>query len=185
MAYAKEDYCVLAIAPSSRGFGFAILDGGKRLVDWAGKSVKSNKNDSCMRKIKQLIDRYLPQMIVLPDTFARGSRRAPRIQLLCKEVSEYGAKRKRRVASFSRLQVLKSVLGTDRGTKHDVAEQITKLFEQELGPRLPPKRLPWMSEDHRMDIFDAVALGLLGLQLREKRRKTNAPVVEVQTQKEM
>jgi len=30
-----------------------------------------------------------------------------------------------------------------------------------LASRLPPKRRPWMSEDYRMDIFDAVALALI------------------------
>ena len=30
----------------------------------------------------------------------------------------------------------------------------------ELAPRLPRSRKPWMSEDYRMSIFDAVALAL-------------------------
>jgi hypothetical protein len=48
-----------------------------------------------------------------------------------------------------------------RGTKHALAEIIAKRFPEELGSRLPPKRKPWMSEDSRMNIFDAVALALL------------------------
>jgi hypothetical protein len=46
------------------------------------------------------------------------------------------------------------------GTKHALAEIIAHRFPDELGFRLPPKRRPWMSEDSRMDIFDAVALVL-------------------------
>jgi hypothetical protein len=47
-----------------------------------------------------------------------------------------------------------------RGTKHALAEIIAKRFPGELASRLPPKRKPWMSEDYRMSIFDAVALVL-------------------------
>jgi hypothetical protein len=38
---------------------------------------------------------------------------------------------------------------------------IAKRFPEELGSRLPPERKPWMSEDSRMNIFDAVALALV------------------------
>jgi hypothetical protein len=47
------------------------------------------------------------------------------------------------------------------GTKHALAEIIAERFPKELGFRLPPKRRAWMSEDSRMDIFDAVALALM------------------------
>jgi len=33
----------------------------------------------------------------------------------------------------------------------------------ELAPRLPRFRKPWMSEDYRMSIFDAVAFGLTSI----------------------
>jgi hypothetical protein len=51
-------------------------------------------------------------------------------------------------------------LGDQKGTKHDVAKVLAQKFPEELGDRLPPKRKPWMSEDYRMDIFGAVALGI-------------------------
>jgi hypothetical protein len=44
-------------------------------------------------------------------------------------------------------------------TKYEIAVAIGKRFP-ELAPRVPPFRKPWMSEDYRMSIFDAVALGL-------------------------
>jgi hypothetical protein len=44
-------------------------------------------------------------------------------------------------------------------TKHQIAVVIAGKFP-ELAPRLPPVRKPWMTEDARMAIFDAVALAL-------------------------
>lgn len=58
-----------------------------------------------------------------------------------------------------RAQACKSFLL--QGTKHALAEILAKQFSEELASRLPPKRKAWMSEDYRMDIFDAVALVLV------------------------
>lgn len=44
--------------------------------------------------------------------------------------------------------------------KHDIAVAIADRFP-ELAPRLPRVRKPWMSEDYRMSIFDAVGLALI------------------------
>ena len=43
--------------------------------------------------------------------------------------------------------------------KQEIAIAIAERFP-ELAPRLPRSRKPWMSEDYRMSIFDAVALAL-------------------------
>ncbi len=163
----QRDYRVLAIAPSTRGFGFAVLDTEKTFLDWAGRSVKGDKNGESLKKIKQLIDQYMPKVIVLPDASAKCSRRSPRIRVLCQQIAK-AAGQEVRIALFSPLQVRQSFFALGQGTKHDIAEAITKEFPEELGTRLPPKRQPWMSEDHRMDIFDAVALALVYLRRRQR-----------------
>ena len=45
-------------------------------------------------------------------------------------------------------------------TKYEGAVAIAKRFP-ELAPRLPRFRKPWMSEDYRMSIFDAVGFALV------------------------
>ena len=170
----RQEYRILAIAPSTRGFGFAVLDNDKRLLDWAGKSVKGDKNSGCMKKVQQLIVQYQPEVIVLPDASAKGSRRSQRIRALCQQLIDAAGTQKIRVGSFSSLQVRQNLLGNSQVTKHELAQEITKEFPEELATRLPSKRKPWMSEDHRMDIFDAVALGLVYLCRRQKRSGENA-----------
>ena len=56
---------------------------------------------------------------------------------------------------------MKTFFADGQGTKHALAEIIAKQFPEQLGLQLPPKRKPWMSEDSRMNIFDAVALVLV------------------------
>jgi hypothetical protein len=61
---------------------------------------------------------------------------------------------------LSRSEISATFSVNGRGTKHARVEMLAKKFPDELGFRLPPERRPWMSEDSRMDIFDAVALAL-------------------------
>jgi|ERR1017187_203160 Holliday junction resolvasome RuvABC endonuclease subunit len=157
-----KHFRILAIAPSIRGFGFAVLEEQETLVDWGVKTVKKgDKNKQSLAKVKKLIADYQPGVLVLEDTSAKGSRRAPRIRKLCQQIIKMTANRKVSVKLFSRDQMMKTFIADGRGTKHALAEMIADRFPEELGSHLPPKRKPWMSEDSRMTIFDAVALALL------------------------
>jgi Holliday junction resolvasome RuvABC endonuclease subunit len=156
-----KHFRILAIAPSTRGFGFAVLEGEVSLVDWGVKTVNSDKNKQSVAKVKELIAHYQPEVLVLEDASAKNSRRSPRIRKLSQQIIKMAEARKVSVALFSRDQVMKTFITDGQGTKHAVAEIIAKRFPEELGSRLPPKRKPWMSEDSRMNIFDAVALVLI------------------------
>jgi Holliday junction resolvasome RuvABC endonuclease subunit len=152
---------ILAIAPSTRGFGYAVLEGHNILVDWGVRSIKGDKNAGSIEKVEKMIALYEPQVMVLEDTGAKESRRSPRIQALTKQLIAVAESRTIKVALFPRKQVRQVFFADGCGTKHALAEIIARQFPEELGFRLPPKRRPWMSEDSRMDIFDAVALGLV------------------------
>ena len=152
---------ILAIAPSTKGFGYAILEGHKELVDWGVKSVEGDKNAGSMEKVEELIAHYNPHVMVLEDTLAKGSRRCARIQALTKRLIALAESRTIKVALFSQKKIRRVFFADGCGTKHALAEIIAERFPEELGFRLPPKRRAWMSEDSRMDIFDAVALALM------------------------
>src|SRR5207253_3063921 len=157
-AYTK-DIRVLAIDPSTRGFGFAILEGPNRLIDWGVRETKKNKNAKSLKLVVDLIDRYQPNVIVVEDYEGKGSRRCRRVRELIEDISKLAAKRKIKVKSFSRAKVKQAFIESGALNKYEIASAIAKRFP-ELAPRLPRFRKPWMSEDYRMSIFDAVALGL-------------------------
>lgn len=168
---------VLAIDPATRGFGFAVLEGPDQLIDWGVKETKVNKNAKSLRLIENLIDRYQPSVIVVEDYEGKGSRRCPRIQKLINDISQLAAKKKVKVRSFSRARVKQAFSKSGASTKYEIAIAIAKRFP-ELSPRLPRFRKPWMSEDYRMSIFDAVTLGLAFFSIHNKRRvsSTRLPV---------
>src|SRR5437870_248846 len=152
---------ILGIAPSTRGFGFALFEGLDVLVDWGVKSITGDKNVGSIMKVEEMIAHYRPDVIVLEDTSTKPFRRSARIRTLTKRIITLAKSRNFTVVLFSREQVRKAFFTEGQGTKHALAEILANKFPEELGFRLPPKRRPWMSEDYRMNIFDAVALALM------------------------
>lgn len=150
---------VLAIHPSTRGFGFALFEGPKLPIDWGVKNTKVDKNTQGLLKIRQLIDFYHPDVIVVEDYAGEGSRRCKRVQQLIKDITRLAKKNTIKTHSYSRVAIRKTFSQSGARTKYQIAQKIAEwlpMFEL----RLPPVRKAWMSEDYRMSIFDAVSLAL-------------------------
>lgn len=160
-----HDIRVLAIGPSTRGFGFAVLEGPNQLIDWGVKETKTDKTRRSLKLIADLIDQYEPAVVVLEDYAGKGSRRCRRIQGLISDISKLASKRKIRVRSFSRARVKQAFFECGTSTKYEIATAIATQFP-ELAPRMPRFRKPWMSEDYRMSIFDAMSFGLTFVSLK-------------------
>src|SRR5437016_10027402 len=81
----EKNLRIIAIAPSTRGFGFAVLE-GETLIDWGVKTVKGDKNKQCLPKVRKMIAHYQPGVMVLEDHSAKGSRRSSRIRVLGEQI---------------------------------------------------------------------------------------------------
>lgn len=150
---------VLAIDPYTKGFGFAVLEGPERLIDYGVKKVKGDKNYFCLKKLANLIEHYQPDVIILENPTGKGSRRCQRVQQLLKEVLELAASRRIKVQSFSLSQIRKAFYSSGAFNKYQVASTITKRFP-ELALRFPQVHKFWVNENERMSIFDAAPLAL-------------------------
>ena len=152
--------CILAVALSSKGFGFSVIEGQSTLIDWGFKKAKGDKNADSVEKAKKIISHYRPCAIILEDTSGKDSRRSLRIRRLGKRMVALASQEGIQAAVFSREQVRELFFAEELGTKDELASIIAQKFPDELANRLPPTRKPWMSEDERMGIFEAVALGM-------------------------
>jgi hypothetical protein len=151
---------ILAIAPLSRGLGYAVMEGPDKLVVCGNKAILRNKNAGALAWVNRFIQFYQPDVLVLPNVTAADTRRAARIKTLHRQIVAWADKKKVKVRLVSVIQVRTQLLGDSKGTKFAVAQMLAAKYPTELGLRLPPKRRPWMSEDPRMDIFDAVSLAV-------------------------
>jgi hypothetical protein len=160
---------VLAIDPTSRGFGYVVLESPTTPVDWGGKAIRPKEEAKALVKVSDLIRHYRPEILVVEDCL--GSRRCARVQGLidriCRLVETEGVKC--RHLPISRVR---EVFRTFRANnKHEIAHAVAQQLP-ELASWLPPRRKPWMSEDYRMAIFDAAALALTYFHSRPVGRRS-------------
>ncbi len=154
---------VLALDPMSRGFGFGVLEGPTNLVDWGIRNAPNTNPRALLRKIRELIDLYHPDVIVIEDCHHDRSRRRQRVRTVIAQVAALAT-------PDTEVELIAAVLvhrALGRGkavTKHEIARRVAEHFP-EIAYRLPPERKPWMPEDSRFAIFDALAFGLAFLLL--------------------
>lgn len=165
-----KQFRILAIAPVTRGFGFAVLEGRDTLVNWGVKTVTGNKNARSLAKVEELIAHYQPGVLVLEDASAKGSLRHSRIRRLGQQIVKVAKAKKVNVRLFSREQVMKLLVSDGKETKHDLAGIVAGQFPEQLGSKLPPKRKAWMREHYQMGIFEAVELALAFRKHHAERR---------------
>jgi hypothetical protein len=171
MSVSAEMPRVLAIDPTTKGFGFAVMEGPDELVDWGVRSAFSDdKNATTLELVSDLFERYRPEIIVLQDARSGKWRRCERVRDLLWDVSRLALQKKisTRLISHARMRAVFGDLGAR--TKHEIAAAIAKRLP-ELWPRQPRYRQPWMPEDYSMAIFDAAALAITFYSERKRRSK--------------
>ena len=148
---------ILAIDLRSRSFGFAVFEGPTRLLDWGVKSFRQGTNavkTPASEKLAALMDDFPPSTIVLKKRDSDTKKRAEMHNALLREAT----KRRIPIRLLSRNGV-KNAFADCNHNKYTIAAALTKQLP-ELTPRLPQVRKIWKSEDYRMSIFDAAALGV-------------------------
>ncbi|NOT54793.1 MAG: hypothetical protein HOP18_09335 [Deltaproteobacteria bacterium] len=158
---------VLALAPVSRGFGLFVVDVAGKAIDWRVREIRdaNHRNAKCQVAADQLLDEFRPEVLVIEDHRAPGSRRHPRIQELLDLFAELGVARGLNVVRYGIRDVRVALRLHPKANKHKIAEAVAKQFPA-LERRLPkPKRI-WETEAHAMAMFQAGALALTYLAAR-------------------
>jgi hypothetical protein len=143
---------ILAIDPTSRGFAFAVLEVPAFLVDW-GERIIPAKTGALLRKVDDLLTHYEPAVLVVEDLATKGCRRRKRAREEINRAEQLAIVRGVRVERASRLAVVDTF--APGKSKYEVALRLAVTFPA-LAERLPRKRKTWMTEDARMNIFDAL-----------------------------
>ena len=155
----------LAIDPTTSGFGFVVLEGSERLVDWGLGRLEKPEDTLFQKRIEKLLDRTAPQVLVLEDM--HDSRRGERAIAWARIALKSAAKRGIRVERVGRAEVSER-FATSGKTRWEVGLAISRFFP-ELAPSLPTKRRIWESEDRRMTIFTAASFALTFLRRADRK----------------
>jgi hypothetical protein len=151
---------VFALDPTTKGFGYAVFELPFRLVDWGLARIAGDKHTSAIAWFEKLLNRFRPDVVVLEDAEAPGSRRRPRVRKLIEALVKFAKEHGIAVETVARTAVLTCFSsGDEPATKQIIARRLTEQFP-ELQPKLPAPRKTWESEDERMSIFDALALAV-------------------------
>ena len=112
---------ILAIAPTARGFGYAVMEGPCRIVAFSNKSILKNKNERTLVWVEKYIRRYEPAVMVLPAVNAADTRRAKRIKQLHQRLVALAAKQNLKVKLITGMKVRERLLGQVKGNKQSLA----------------------------------------------------------------
>lgn len=165
---------VLALDPTSRGLAYAVFEGEDRLLDWGTcTSDRKHKNESSLLRVGRLLLEWDPSVVVLQDATRKGSYRCLRIQRLLESIRELANDGGKTVCTFPKRTVKAAFAIYDARTKEERAAVVAGCYP-ELAPRLPPHRKIWMSEDERINIFDAAGLALTYFEIRRRKRGSTA-----------
>jgi len=151
---------IFALDPTTKGFGYAVLETPFHLVDWGLAHVSGEKESGANARFEEFLDQYRPDVVVLEDSTSPGSRRRPRVQKLLERLRDSARERSIAVHAIPRLAVIECFSSPDkRATKYSITEHLAETFP-ELAVKVPRRRKPWQSEDERMATFDALALAV-------------------------
>jgi len=161
-----EELRVLAIDPSTRGLGYAILEGPHRLLDWGVKQAPDDKNAECVRIVKELIEQYRPHVLVLENVEGSDSRRRTRVRELLQAIRETARQKGVKVME----ETPERVRTAFTPKKDMIAAALAGRFP-ELASRLPKPRTLTMPEHSAMPVFDATAFAMTFFHFRERKQR--------------
>jgi hypothetical protein len=149
---------IIAIAPTSRGFGYVVFVTPTWVLEWGVKETRRDKNAGATAKIAAMIRDIKPAAVVIENWVHASCRRSERVRVLLRDIAVQASKNGSAAMVYSR-QHIRQAFGAAGKSKDTIAAAIATQLPA-LRPMLPPKRRIWESEHHSMAIFEAAALAL-------------------------
>ena len=148
---------VLGYKPSSYGFAWVAFDSPFSIYDWGLVNARGEKNARCLGQLALILDRLLPELVVLETFEGPGTRQSPRVKRLCRGVVALVRARGIDVTWLSREDVKAGFAPVGARSRFEIATSIAQSFEP-LRDKLPTKRRAWEASQRNMAVFEAAAL---------------------------
>lgn len=156
MSNRRDFFRVLGIVPYSRGFGFAVVEDGHRMIDYGVVQIRPWSRARVSAKLSAVLVASQPSLVALPEvTLSRGGRTSWATSEAVRLACSFHV----RSQQFDGRSAFLGLTGGGAGLE----QAIVSLFP-ELEPRRPRRRRVWESEDERKHLFLAMSLALYPLQ---------------------
>jgi hypothetical protein len=128
-----------------------------QLIDWGTRRFCRHgpHRDQILRDLLCL---FHPSTLVIRRLSARSRRNSPHINEVISKVREEARATNTPIVWVRESDFKQLFEGLGNTTKQQIATSMAGCFP-EIEWKLPPPRKPWQTEDWRMVLFDAVALG--------------------------
>ena len=149
---------VMALHPSTRGFGWAAFEGPLSTCGWGliyAKGARSDRNVQCVSEADTLLAEHSPQTLVLEAYEPPYQVHGRRIDL-GRALTALALHRGIDVITYTKEEVQKAFATWGARTKYEIAEAVSRMLLP--GSKMPEKRKPWNGETFRMAAFAAAAL---------------------------
>jgi len=157
---------VLAFYPSFRGFGYAVMEKALEVIDTQVVAIRPVSNSMALKRMKEIIEYYKPEIVVLEDYRGMGSRKSKRVQKLIDSITKYAEKKKLNLTTYSRANIRFVFSNFNAHTKHEIATVIAENIPL-MKNRLMEKRKTSETEKYIASAFDAVSLGITHYYMNE------------------
>lgn len=152
---------VMAIFAHSRGFSIAILENALTVLNAYNVVIHKYpiRNANILEKVKEKINFYLPEVVILEDSRGYGSRKGKRVKRVINLIENYAISENIAVSKYSRNDIRFVFSAFQAHSKYEIAKVITENVEN-LPLNLPEKRKSHEPEHYSMSIYDAISLGI-------------------------
>jgi len=150
---------VLAVHPTTRGYGWILFDGPGSALDWGVVSARASRSTRLLTRFERILARNRPETLVLEDVDDISERRGTRATEVSRSMVHLAQRAGMRTSAFPRSAVRACFAARGATTRADIAKAVADEIAA-LRPRLPRERKPWMPEGHSQSLFDAAALAI-------------------------
>lgn len=157
----------LSIHPNTRGFGYALMNSPRELVDYGIVTIRPICNSRILKRVKKILEEFKPTLVILENAECNASRRGRRVKRLIRSLKQIAQNQNISVIQYPIDQVQQIFAQFGVNNKYERAKRIMEWLP-ELEAREPNPRKIWMPEDYNMGIFDAVSLLLTHYYLLEE-----------------
>ena len=148
---------VLALHPRTRGIGYAVLEGPRRLVDRGVIGHRFSIEKLLRNAVTKLVEQYQPDIIVHEtiDNTKKTNRAGRLLTLLDSHMTE----RKIEISTYTREDILNFLDMHGKTDSHGIARKISIWFPS-LEASIPRKRKFFETQNSAYHMFIAIAFAL-------------------------